>query len=395
MRRSSGAAALEHVKIPRLGWSLQAAAILTLASVTAAGAQEVRTDSTTHTVKRGDTLWDLANSYLGDAYLWPEIYRLNTDQIEDPHWIFPGEVLRLPGRVAAGTVAAAPTKAPGAAPSNAPALPPEAVEEAPPRRVAGPTIFAQSSIARRSRNFTADRPSARVPAGDVLRAPYFDRANGPRASGKIWAGADIPGIAIPAATTNFNLYDKLLVSPPGGSAGAEGERYMAYALGPNVEEVGTIVIPVAQLRVVRSPRDGEAAIAEVLELYGQLDANTHIIPLDSVGAGATNAPSPVARTEMRTSRIRSIYRPVVLPSLNYYVLFDLTAGEGMRIGDEIEIYRERQSNRGDDGPAVPEVPIATGQVVRVTAYGSTARITSQEQPAIREGEGVRVIARMP
>ena len=34
-----------------------------------------------HTVKRGDTLWDIAKLYLGDPFLWPDIYRLNTDVV--------------------------------------------------------------------------------------------------------------------------------------------------------------------------------------------------------------------------------------------------------------------------------------------------------------------------
>src|SRR3989440_6137480 len=69
----------------------------------------------THVVTRGETLWSIAQLYFNDPLLWPEIYRLNTALIDDPHSTYPGEELNLAGAV---SVAQAPDTAVVAAPQR-------------------------------------------------------------------------------------------------------------------------------------------------------------------------------------------------------------------------------------------------------------------------------------
>lgn len=47
-----------------------------------------------YVVKDGDTLWDLSQKFLDDAWLWPEIWQIN-EQIENPHLIYPGDTIGL------------------------------------------------------------------------------------------------------------------------------------------------------------------------------------------------------------------------------------------------------------------------------------------------------------
>jgi hypothetical protein len=48
-----------------------------------------------HIVERGDTLWDLAQRYYQNPFLWPQIWDANK-YIPNAHWIYPGDPVIIP-----------------------------------------------------------------------------------------------------------------------------------------------------------------------------------------------------------------------------------------------------------------------------------------------------------
>ncbi len=68
----------------------------------------------THVVTQGETLWGLSQRYYATPYEWPRLWSYNPE-ITNPHWIYPGHVLKLRGDANAAVAAAGEPPAPGAA----------------------------------------------------------------------------------------------------------------------------------------------------------------------------------------------------------------------------------------------------------------------------------------
>jgi len=46
-----------------------------------------------HVVVKGDTLWDISGAFLRNPWCWPQVWGMNRDEIRNPHWIYPGQIV--------------------------------------------------------------------------------------------------------------------------------------------------------------------------------------------------------------------------------------------------------------------------------------------------------------
>jgi hypothetical protein len=361
--------------------------------------------SQSHTVRKGDTLWDLARRYRNDPFLWPDIYRLNTSVVEDPHWIYPGEVLRLDASEAVASVPSADTPAvpdsamaapvaveePAAAdPADAPASLATLTQEEPAPEDEMAPLFGprpQQSMEETLRAYTNQpyRPLRRsefYASGfltDGERLPY----------GKVLGPTTPPQIQAHAQNANALPYSMVAVEAPRGATYQVGDTLLVVRNGREVEDHGSVVVPTGMAQIVDTA-DGKY-LAEVVAVYGAIRAGQRVLPAEKFSdAGTTRA---VAVEGGITATLLGGPSRQELKAPQMVVFIDKGRRDGVAAGDLFEI-RRKPARLADGGIRVDDV-MATLQIVHVRERSATARLLNIVSPDIAPGAEVRQVAKLP
>lgn len=331
-----------------------------------------------HVVKPGDTLWDIANAYLQDPFRWPEIFRRNRDVVENPHWIYPGEQIRIAASAVRPEVLAARSQGGGVVARAQPS---------------DQTVFAQGGVTVSPTSgfggVIGGTVAPNVRFGEIESAPYVDTLGGPRRSGRINSRMERMAVRADQLDVRFQLYDHAYITLPANRTANIGDRYVSYVLGPEMNPGGQVVIPTGVF-VVDSLR-GSLVRARLERQFGAVGIDQGLVSMDLVARPSDQEPVPVAATG--TNRVLWVQNDPVLPSLQHYVVLDPGAIPPVSVGDIFSLVDDRTPGAGEK--AIPSEDIGVIQIVRVSRYGITGIIVGQSQPVIRPGNLARRIARIP
>ncbi|HEY6807775.1 MAG TPA: LysM peptidoglycan-binding domain-containing protein, partial [Gemmatimonadales bacterium] len=314
-----------------------------------------------HTVVKGETLWSIARLYFNDPLLWPEIYRLNTSVIDDPHWIYPGEELAVGGIADTGTVIAqgpatdtthkivvTPTDttvhADTVAKADTAAAPVDTAQiEAPPPpppplEPAGGTIFDRPETPG-DQVQNSLRAYLNQPYRPLRRDEYYSAGWLTEDEHLPWATVlgttSVPAIPKLSDRTTASIYEEIALQAPSGASYHIGDSLLLARLDRDVPDWGTIVVPLGIARVTSvQPKQ---VLADVIAQFGRIRDGNLAVPLEPFHDPGQVRPATVAQgLEGHLIGPRDIH---ALAGSQAIYFIDRGRTDGVVPGDVFEVYR--------------------------------------------------------
>lgn len=131
-----------------------------------------------HVVVPGDTLWGIASKFLKDPFRWPQIWRMNAEQVKNPHRIYPGQVVILdrsgaePQLKLGNVVKLEPQVRATAEPKEIPAIPAQVIEPF----LAQPLVIDPAGFENAPRVVATQESRVITGNGDLIYASGIDPA---------------------------------------------------------------------------------------------------------------------------------------------------------------------------------------------------------------------------
>lgn len=341
------------------------ALFITCAALFGSGQFALAENTTDHEVKKGDTLWDLSESYLRDPLLWPKIWKINPD-INDPHRIAPGQVIKIPllddkPGMEAPPVSAGETMAKPAPPAPKPAPVVEAPHEPLPIKVEAEQLPQIDP-----------RQTALLDTGK-----YYDR-----------------GIGL--VTRSIPNQGKVLNTPAGWGKTAIGETVLIKAPGAAIGQQFGVYRDLGEVKPLtyygKSPGHLRADIA-ILEVVSSDALGQKAVirrAFTEVRAGDTLGPVPVLPTVLENKyrgdaypvkgEVVAVHLDRQLAGPDDIVYLNIGNSQGLELGDHLHVSSpDAQDNRRPGAELV---------VLRLTPTTAAALVLPNSAHEVRRGDVV-------
>lgn len=364
-----------------------------------------------HTVSRGETLWSISQMYFNDPLLWPEIYRLNTNVVEDPHWIYPGEVLNLAQMYAVGpggdtvaipqdTMIAAADTVVAVVPLDTipldtiPADTSQLIIEAPP-----------PSIVETNETMFDRRRTNRQVVQDVLRA-YANQPYRPLRAGEFYAAGflseneRLPWGQVVGATatsaihrlsdrTSATTFQEIAVRPPRNASYHVGDSLLLARIDRALQfgRWGEVVVPVGIARVTSI--EDRQVLGEVVAQFGRVHDGQLAMPLEPFRDPGQVRPTPVEQGLV--GKLLGPRDDRVIAGAQQYFFIDKGRRDGVTLGDVFEVYKPAQRYVG----APSEEVRAVMMIVHTRERSATGLLIQIIHPQLEKDLPVRLIKKMP